>query len=68
MYVMGHSPGQSAQSWRRQFYTDLGHGMKILDLYSFKVKPGRSRLAQWSAQKVHFLPLHTFFVFAVNGW
>jgi hypothetical protein len=39
MYVMGHSPGQSAQSWRRQFYTDLGHGMKILDLYSFKVKP-----------------------------
>ena len=35
MYVMAHSPGQSAQSWRRQFFNHLGHGMKIVDLYSF---------------------------------
>ena len=36
MYVMGHSPGQSRDSWRRQFYNDISHGMKIVDLYSFR--------------------------------
>ena len=82
MYVMGHSPGQSRDSWRRQFYNDsarlpprpavapglasrpalfrpssrvcasyrkprpgclgrlarrpVSHGMKIVDLYSFR--------------------------------
>jgi len=35
-YVMPHSPGNTPNSWRRQFYGDLGHGMKIVDLFEFR--------------------------------
>lgn len=35
-YVMAHSPGNTPNSWRRQFYADLGHGMKIVNLYEFR--------------------------------
>ena len=33
-YVMPHSPGNTARSWRRQFYADLNHGMKELNLFT----------------------------------
>lgn len=35
-YVMAHSPGNTPNSWRRQFYADVGHGMKIVNLYEFR--------------------------------
>lgn len=36
MYVMAHCPGNTPNSWRRQFYGDLGHGMKVVNLYEFR--------------------------------
>jgi hypothetical protein len=35
-YVMPHWPGNTPASWRRQFYGDLGHGMKIVNLFEFR--------------------------------
>ena len=35
-YVMAHSPGNTPRSWRRQFYGDVAHGMKIVDIYEFR--------------------------------
>lgn len=35
-YVMAHSPGNIPQSWRRQFFGSLGHGMTELDLFEFR--------------------------------
>jgi len=32
-YVMAHTPGNTASDWRRQFYGDLAHGMKIVNLF-----------------------------------
>ena len=35
-YVMPHWPGNTPNSWRRQFYGDVAHGMKIVDLFEFR--------------------------------
>lgn len=35
-YVMPHWPGNTPRSWRRQFYGDLAHGMKIVNLFEFR--------------------------------
>ncbi|HET6882518.1 MAG TPA: beta-galactosidase trimerization domain-containing protein [Pirellulales bacterium] len=35
-YVMPHWPGNTPASWRRQFFGDLGHGMKIVNLFEFR--------------------------------
>lgn len=35
-YVMPHWPGNTPASWRRQFFGDLGHGMKIANLFEFR--------------------------------
>eukprot|EP00041_Stephanoeca_diplocostata_P032483 m.1041146 g.1041146 ORF g.1041146 m.1041146 type:complete len:1572 (-) comp24157_c0_seq4:1290-6005(-) len=34
-YVMAHFPGTTPRSWRRQFYADLAHGVKFINLYQF---------------------------------
>ncbi len=36
MYVMPHWPGNTPASWRRLFYNNLGHGMKIVNLFEFR--------------------------------
>ncbi|HVF10425.1 MAG TPA: beta-galactosidase trimerization domain-containing protein [Abditibacteriaceae bacterium] len=36
MYVMPHWPGNTPDSWRRQFYGAIGHGTKILNLFEFR--------------------------------
>ena len=33
MYVMPHFVGNAPASWRRQFYGDLAHGVKIFNLF-----------------------------------
>ncbi|HEV2294750.1 MAG TPA: beta-galactosidase trimerization domain-containing protein [Tepidisphaeraceae bacterium] len=35
-YVMPHWPGNTPASWRRQFYSAIGHGAKILNLFEFR--------------------------------
>ena len=35
MYVMHHFPGNTAVSWRRQFFGDIAHGVKYFDLFDF---------------------------------
>jgi hypothetical protein len=35
-YVMAHTPGNTPASWRRQFYGDLAHGAKIINLYELR--------------------------------
>ncbi|MFN4260255.1 MAG: beta-galactosidase trimerization domain-containing protein [Gemmataceae bacterium] len=35
-YVMPHWPGNTPNSWRRQFYGDIGHGAKIFNLFEFR--------------------------------
>ena len=35
-YVMPHSPGNTPESWRRQFYGDIGHGAKVFNLFEFR--------------------------------
>lgn len=35
-YVMPHWPGNTPASWRRQFFGDLGHGMKVVNLFEFR--------------------------------
>jgi hypothetical protein len=36
MYVMPHWPGNTPSMWRRLFYGDLAHGMKMVDLFEFQ--------------------------------
>jgi hypothetical protein len=35
-YVMAHTPNNTPNSWRRQFYGDLAHGVKIFNLFEFR--------------------------------
>jgi len=35
-YVMAHAPNNTPKSWRRQFYGDLGHGAKVINLFEFR--------------------------------
>jgi hypothetical protein len=35
-YVMPHTPGNTPKSWRRLFYSTLGHGAKIINLFEFR--------------------------------
>lgn len=35
-YVMPHTPGNTPSNWRRQFYGDLAHGAKVLNLFEFR--------------------------------
>jgi hypothetical protein len=35
-YVMPHTPGNTPNSWRRQFYGDLAHGAKVLNLFEYR--------------------------------
>lgn len=35
-YVMPHTPGNTTAAWRRQFYGDLAHGAKVLNLFEFR--------------------------------
>ncbi|MAE60124.1 MAG: hypothetical protein CMJ49_02080 [Planctomycetaceae bacterium] len=35
-YVMPHTPGNTPAQWRRQFYSDLAHGMKVVNLFEFR--------------------------------
>jgi hypothetical protein len=35
-YVMPHWPGNTPVSWRRQFYSTLAHGAKVLNLFEFR--------------------------------
>ena len=36
LYVMGHFPGNTPASFRRQFYGDLSHGMNQVNLFVIK--------------------------------
>jgi hypothetical protein len=36
VYALAHAPGNTANSWRRNFYNYLSHGMRILNLYEFR--------------------------------
>lgn len=35
-YVMPHWPGSPPSIWRRQFFGDLAHGMKVVNLFEFR--------------------------------
>ncbi len=35
-YVMPHAPNNTPSQWRRLFYSALGHGMKIVNLFEFR--------------------------------
>jgi hypothetical protein len=35
-YVMPHWPGNTPESWRRLFYGDIAHGVKIFNLFDFR--------------------------------
>lgn len=35
-YVMPHTPGNTPDSWRRQFYGDIAHGVKVFNLFEFR--------------------------------
>jgi hypothetical protein len=35
-YVMAHSPNNTPAGWRRQLFGDIGHGVKIFDLFEFR--------------------------------
>jgi hypothetical protein len=35
-YVMPHTPGNTTANWRRQFYGDLAHGVKVFNLFEFR--------------------------------
>src|SRR5262249_44440828 len=35
-YVMPHAPNNTTEGWRRQFYGDIGHGVKVFDLFEFR--------------------------------
>ena len=35
-YIMPHTPGNTPSSWRRQFYGDLAHGARVLNLFEYR--------------------------------
>jgi len=35
-YVMAHAPNNTPNSWRRQFYGDIGHGVQVFNLFEFR--------------------------------
>src|SRR5262249_55890502 len=35
-YVMPHAPNNTPGDWRRLFYADVGHGVKIFDLFDIR--------------------------------
>jgi hypothetical protein len=35
-YVMPHTPGNTPASWRRQFYGDIAHGVRIFNLFEYR--------------------------------
>jgi hypothetical protein len=35
-YVMPHTPNNTPASWRRQFYGDLAHGARVLNLFEYR--------------------------------
>jgi hypothetical protein len=35
-YVMPHAPGNTPNSWRRQFYGTLAHGARVFNLFEFR--------------------------------
>src|SRR5262249_12157951 len=35
-YVMPHAPNNTPKSWRRQFYGDIAHGVKVFNLFEFR--------------------------------
>lgn len=35
-YVMAHAPNNTPNSWRRQFYGDVGHGVQVFNLFEFR--------------------------------
>ncbi|GIW82980.1 MAG: hypothetical protein KatS3mg105_4787 [Gemmatales bacterium] len=35
-YVMPHAPNNTPATWRRLFFSALGHGMKIINLFEFR--------------------------------
>ena len=35
-YVMPHTPGNTTSGWRRQFYGDMAHGVKVFNLFEFR--------------------------------
>jgi hypothetical protein len=35
-YVMPHTPGNTTATWRRQFYGDLAHGVKVFNLFEYR--------------------------------
>eukprot|EP00937_MAST-01D_sp_MAST-1D-sp2_P004985 g4985.t1 len=36
MYAMAHFPGNTPTSWARQFWGDIAHGVKLLNLFQFQ--------------------------------
>jgi hypothetical protein len=48
MYVMAHFPGNTPNSWRRQFYGAIGHGAKILNLFELR-PPEAAYTENWVA-------------------
>jgi hypothetical protein len=35
-YVMPHAPNNTPKSWRRQFYGDIAHGVKVFNLFEYR--------------------------------
>jgi hypothetical protein len=35
-YVMPHTPNNTVNSWRRQFYGDIAHGVRVFNLFEFR--------------------------------
>jgi len=35
-YVMPHAPNNTPSAWRRQLYGDIGHGVKVFNLFEFR--------------------------------
>ncbi|MBV9125563.1 MAG: beta-galactosidase trimerization domain-containing protein [Planctomycetes bacterium] len=35
-YVMAHAPNNTPHGWRRQFYLDLAHGVRVFNLFEFR--------------------------------
>lgn len=35
-YVMAHAPNNTVNAWRRQFYGDIAHGVKVFNLFEFR--------------------------------
>ncbi len=38
-YVMPHAPNNTPNTWRRLFYSTLGHGARIINLFEFRPGP-----------------------------